>query len=69
MTRPESRSALFLGLAPAGPRLRGRRPRQVSAVREGRRKEGGGSERGKSQGGLGPGAPPRGQVRRGSRSD
>lgn len=40
MTRPGSRSALFLGLAPAGPPPPGPRPRQVSAVRGGRRKEG-----------------------------
>lgn len=35
MTRPESRSALFLGFAPAGPRLWGPQSRQVSAAAEG----------------------------------
>lgn len=50
MTRPGSCSALFLGRAPAGLPPPGPRPKQVSAVRGGRRKERGASERARRAG-------------------
>lgn len=49
--------------------LPGPRPRQVNAVREGRRKEGASAREPEAAWARRAGAPPRGQVRRGSHSD